>query len=70
MKYLVLEIQTYGNGSVGNIINAYDTFETAESAFHSVVASAVLSNLPKHTVVLLDDNGALYDVKSYVHNAE
>lgn len=70
MKYLVLEIQVNSNGSVGNIVNAYETFETAESAFHQIVSFAVISNLPKHTVVLLDDNGAVYDVKSYIHNAE
>ena len=69
-RYLVLEIQVNENGAVGTLINQYPTYPAAESAFYSVVSAAVVSSLPKHTVMLIDEDGITYERKSYVHGAE
>lgn len=53
MKYLVIEIQTNTDGSVGNIVTAYDDRNTAESAYHGILASAAVSSLPCHAAMIV-----------------
>lgn len=70
IKYLVIEIQTNADGTVGNIVTAHDTRNAAESAFHSVLAAAAVSNLPMHAAVLLASDGSLIDSRCYEHDAQ
>lgn len=57
MKFIVIEIQKNAEGVVGNFVWAFDTINEAESKFHSVLASAAVSNLPCHSAVLLNETG-------------
>lgn len=66
-KYIVLEIQTMSDGQIGNLVTAYADKNQAESAYHSVLAAAALSNLPKHAASLLSNEGYLLESKSYSH---
>lgn len=68
MKYLVIEIQTNADGTVGNIVTAHDTRNAAESAYHSVLASAAISQLPMHAASLLASDGTLIDSRCYEHD--
>lgn len=65
MKYLVIEIQTNSNGTVGNLVWAYDSRLEAESKYHSVLAAAALSALPYHAACLMDNTGKLLDRQCY-----
>ena len=65
MKYLVIELQTNTNGSVGNIVWAFDERNEAESKYHAVLASAAISGLPCHAACLLDNTGKLLDRKAF-----
>lgn len=67
-KYIVVEIQTNADGTVGNLVSAYDTRNAAESAFHGILASAAISALPMHAAVLLTSSGSLLDTRCYEHS--
>ena len=57
MTYLVIEIQTNTNGTVGNFINAYTERNLAEQKYYTVLAAAAVSALPTHAVALLTNDG-------------
>ena len=70
MKYLVIEIQTNTDGSVGNLVYAYDNRNEAESKYHAVLAAAAISALPMHTCDLIQADGVLLARQSYAHEQE
>ena len=65
MKYLALEIQTNHDGTVGNLVYAYDELNQAESKYHAILSAAALSELPMHAAVLLRSDGASLASKFY-----
>ena len=70
MKYIVLEIQTNADGTVGTILTTYDKLNEAESKFFAVLSAAALSTLPVHTAVLLTNNGTMLRVETFSHEVE
>lgn len=70
MKYLVIEIQTSADGSVANLVTAYDDRNLAESAFHSILASAAVSNLPIHSAVIITNEGFVINRECYKHEVQ
>lgn len=70
MKYLVIEIQTNQDGTVGNLVYAYDTLAEAESKYHAVLSYAALSELPVHAAVLLRSDGAALASEFYEREQE
>jgi len=67
MKYLVIEIQTNADGTIGNLPFAYDNRNQAESKYHAVLSEAAISALPMHTCVLFQSDGVLLARQSYMH---
>ena len=69
--YIIMEIQKNNDGSIGvpPIITKEDRNE-AESEYCSIRAVAAISKLPQHTVIMMEDNGKLYDFKCYTHEKE
>lgn len=70
MKYLVIEIQTNTDGTVGNLVYSYDDRNQAESKYHAVLAAAAVSTLPMHTCDLIQADGILLARQCYVHEQE
>ena len=66
-KYIVIEMQTNADGTVGNLVSAYDERNAAESAYHSVLASAAISSLPCHAAVLMTNEGFQLMSQCYKH---
>ena len=66
-KYVVLEIQTLADGQVVCLATPYDSQMQAESSYHSVLAAAALSNLPRHAAVLMTSDGSVQMAQSYEH---
>lgn len=66
-KYVVLEIQTMSNGQVACLTTPYDGQMQAESSYHTVLAAAALSNLPRHAAVLLTSDGSVQMSQYYEH---
>lgn len=57
MTFLVIEIQTNTDGTVGNLISAYTERNLAEQKYYTVLAAAAVSTLPTHAVALLTNDG-------------
>ena len=68
--YLVIEIQTNDDETVGNIITVHATRAEAESKYHTVLAYAALSELPYHAAVLMQHDGLLIERRCYTHLTE
>ena len=66
-KFIVVEIQTNADGSVGILTEDKDERNIAESVWHSKMASAAISKVPVHTVLLVKSNGAVLLNGTYDH---
>ena len=69
MKYIVIELQTNSQGAVANIVTAHDSRAQAESKYYTVLASAAISDVPKHAAVILDSDGGFIASECYDHEA-
>lgn len=67
--YILIELQTT-NGTTANLVTAFEDKLQAESAYHSVLASAATSQVGIHAAVLLDERGNLLKREFYRHHAE
>ena len=64
--YIVLEIQaTTDNTSV--LHNVYADRETAENKYHTILAFASTSSVPKHSAVMLNERGVWIKGETYTH---
>ena len=68
MKYIVTEIQTNIDGTVGTLLNAYDSRNQAESQFHTVMAAAAISALPIHACTIVTNEGFTVNSGCYHHD--
>ena len=69
MNYIVIELQT-NNGTTANLVTQYKSLPNAESAFYSVCASAVISKVEIHSVILVDETGFVTKNESFRHIEE
>lgn len=67
--YILVELQT-NNGTTANIVTAFEDKLQAESAYHSVLASAATSQVEIHAAVLLDERGSLLQREFYRHKSD
>lgn len=68
--YIVIELQTNADGTVGNLVYQYNNRDDAESKFHSILASAAISSLPVHAAVMLTNAGTMVKSGYYRHGGE
>ena len=64
--FIVIELQRNGN-QMANIVTAHETLQDAQHKFHAVAAAAAISNVEKHSVVLLKDDGFLVERITFEH---
>jgi len=65
--YIVMEIQTNADGSVGTLVSTYAEQNQAESKYHQVLTYAAISNLPVHSCALLSEEGFELRHECYKH---
>ena len=65
--YIVIELQTLADGTVGNFVWAFRDLNEAESKYHAVLSAAAISSVPVHTACLLSNDGACRASQSYTH---
>ena len=67
--YFVFELQKLNNGQCACLVYHDDSwnYNQAESVWHSKCAAAALSEIPTHSVVLMDVEGTTYQIKTYAH---
>lgn len=67
--YFVLEIQI--NGETGSILPfTFDNKADAEAKYHTILSVAAKSAVPKHSAVLMAENGITIKQESYFHEVE
>ena len=65
--FYIIEIQQYADLSYGHIVHWAETQNQAESKFYTVLAAAAISELPTHSVAMIDTDGNLRLCGSYHH---
>ena len=67
--YFVLEIQI--NNETGSILPfAYANRDDAEEKYHTILSVAAKSSVPKHSAILMAENGVVIKHESYFHIEE
>ena len=66
-KYVVLEIQTNADGTIGSIVTDFDNKLDAENKYHTILAYAAISSLPVHSAVILTNEGRTVKTEVYTH---
>ena len=66
--YIVIELQTNSDGTVGNFVWAFADEEHAFSKYHAVLASASVSALPVHSCVILRHDGVQIAGQAFKHD--
>ena len=67
MKYVVVEIQTNADGTIGSIVTDFENKLDAENKYHTILAYAAISNLPVHSAVILTNEGRTVKTEVYTH---
>lgn len=67
MKYLVIEIQKFPEGSMSTPSFAFDSLNSAEAKYHAILSAAAVSSLPVHSAVLMNETGYVIRSQSYTH---
>ena len=65
--FVVIELQKNGD-QMSNIVTAHETLQDAQYKFHTVAAAAAISNVEKHSVALLNDDGFPIERTTFEHN--
>ena len=68
--FIVIELQVNNGGQVGHILSTHETYSEAQNKFYTICAFAVISTVPKHSAVILDEMGVLLDRQSFEHPVE
>lgn len=67
MDYIVIEIQTFDTGAVTTSAWRYEDDLSAEAKYHSVLAAAAQSALPRHAATMLAGDGSYVQHRCYEH---
>ena len=65
--YIVIELQKNAQGEVSNLVYSFDNLAEAESKYHSILASAVVSKIPVHSAIIVSEEGFPVANKCYKH---
>lgn len=63
--YIIMEIQTNADFTVGTLTYTSDTWRGAQQIYHEKLAYAAMSTLPRYAVCLLDNSGNLLESRYY-----
>lgn len=66
--FVVIELQTNTDGTLGNLVYAYTNRDEAEQKYHLILAAAAVSTLPVHAAVMLGNDGHSLMYQCYRHN--
>lgn len=65
---IVIELQANNQGQVAHITTTYDNLPQAQQKFFTILAAAAVSNIPKHSAVILDQMGVLIARDGFEHS--
>lgn len=55
--FFVVEIQVNANGTAGTVIDTYSDVNTAQNKYHTILAAAAVSQIPKHAAFIFTEDG-------------
>lgn len=64
---ILMEIQTTGEAAAVTPAQTFTTPEDALQAFYTACAYAVKSNVDKHTVIMVNGDGKILQLKTFNH---
>lgn len=67
--YIVIEMQTNGQ-TTATLTYAFTDRNTAYQKFHTILASASVSNVEVHTAIIVNEFGVTEDRETFEHRAE
>ena len=67
-QYVVIEIQKLQDGTISTIVTQHPNLKEALNKYHTVLAYAALSDLPRHSCAILDEAG--FTVRNETFTAE
>ena len=67
MKYIVIEIQTDGEGRTGTLVYDFDDRDAAMAKYHTVLAAAAVSAVLVHACTVLTREGQQIAHECFVH---
>lgn len=65
--FIVMEIQK--DVTAATLVSTHDTRNEAENKYHTVLAYAAVSSLPKHSAVMLTEEGEYIKSECFEHEA-
>lgn len=68
--YIIMEIQTNADGTVGNLVYMNADWHEAQAIYHEKLAYAARSTLPCYAVVLMDNCGNPIENRAYKRGEE
>ena len=70
--YIVLEVQKNldGTGAIVAPIPTFNSRPEAESCWHSKLATAAISTVPVHTIILMDEEANTLRRETYLHQTQ
>lgn len=68
--YIIIEIQTNANGTLGILTYTAQEWRNAQQIYHEKLAYAAMSTLPRYSVVLLDNSGNMLESRYYTAEPE
>ena len=63
--YIIMEIQTNENGTVGILTYTAQNWRGAQQIYHEKLAYAAMSTLPRYAVALMDNSGNVLESRYY-----
>jgi hypothetical protein len=70
MKYIVIELQKNNDGSVGNLVYAFNKKAEAESKYYAILSAAAVSSVPVHSAIIIQEDAVPVTFKSFSHEAQ
>ena len=65
--FIVIEIQTNSDGTIGILPYSYENRFDAEHKYHEILAAAAISTLPCHAAVIMTNEGYVDKAERYTH---
>lgn len=68
--YIVIELQTNSDGTIGNFVWTFSSKEQAFAKYHDVLSKAAVSALLVHAAVILDNKGLQIAAQAFEHEQQ
>lgn len=65
MKFFVIEFQEQQNGQTSYVVTVHETRSDAESKYHTVLSYAAVSELRRHSAVIITPDGFVQKKECY-----